>query len=82
MKRVKMILQGQSRMNNGRQKLVYFLNINGLVESVSAVKRLIKQNAIKINGVIVEDFEHEINCHDEMLIRIGNRIVYEKTRTK
>jgi len=56
---------------NGTQKLTEILVEAKLCKSASEVKRLIKQNAISINGEKISDILYEIS--DESTIKVGKR---------
>ena len=54
-------------------KLVDFLYSEGLVLSKGECKRLIKQSAIKVNDIPVDDINYEINPKMNITIKVGKR---------
>ena len=54
-------------------KIVNLAKNKGLVESNSEIRRLIKQGAVKVNGVSIEDINYMISCKQQSIIKIGKR---------
>ncbi len=54
-------------------KLVDFLYLQGLVQSKGECKRLIKQSAIKINDLPINDINYEIQKSMNVTIKVGKR---------
>jgi tyrosyl-tRNA synthetase len=46
----------------------------GLVPSVTEAQRMLKQHAVKIDGILVEDQEHMISVPSEHVYQVGKRI--------
>ena len=54
-------------------KIVDLIKESKLVESNSEIRRLIKQNAIKIDSVVVSDIHYEIVPDKDIIVKIGKR---------
>jgi tyrosyl-tRNA synthetase len=59
--------------NDGRLGVAYLLKDAGLVSSTSEAFRMIKQGAVKIDGVKVEDRSLEINAGTTGVYQVGKR---------
>jgi len=53
--------------------IVELIKESQLVSSNSEIRRLIKQNAIKINDEVVNDMHFNVPCKKELIIKIGKR---------
>ena len=54
-------------------KIVDLIKESKLVQSNSEIRRLIKQNAIKIDSVVVSDIHYEIVPDKDIIVKIGKR---------
>ncbi len=59
--------------NNGRLGLAHLLKMAGLVSSTSEAFRMIKQGAVRIDGVRVEDRSLEIDAGSTSIYQVGKR---------
>jgi len=53
--------------------IIELVSLANLTESNAETKRLIKQNAVSINGNIVNDINHQVEVESEMVIKVGKR---------
>ena len=54
-------------------KILDIIYDSNLVESKSEIKRLIKQKAIKINDIPIEDTQYVVECKNDVIIKVGKR---------
>ena len=57
--------------------IVDLLKLFGAIKTSSEAKRLISENAIKINEVIISDFASQINWATGMTIKVGKHRIYK-----
>ena len=58
---------------SSKVKLVEVIKDSKLISSNSEIRRLIKQNAIKIDNVVISDIHYEIVPDKDLIIKIGKR---------
>ncbi len=65
----------EKKLKAGPRPLHALLTETGLAPSRSEADRLIKQGAVEIDGVRVEDVKHEVNLtkQKEILLRAGKK---------
>ena len=64
--------------NDVSQKLTDILAINNLIPSKSEAKRMIENNGIKINDIVIDDINHEITDKDEgSILKIGKKRIFK-----
>ena len=49
----------------------------GIITSTSEVRRLIKQNAIKIGGVTINSIDYQCVNNEEFLLQVGKKIAFK-----
>lgn len=49
------------------------LSLTGMVKGTSEARRLIKQNAVSLEGKKITDIEHQVKVEGELLIKIGKQ---------
>ena len=60
-------------INKDKEGALNLVYATGLVDSKSQTKRLIKQNAVKINGEKIKSWKEDIQIKDGMIIKIGKK---------
>lgn len=58
---------------NSDQLLVEVIASTGLTKSKGEARRLIKQNAVKLDGEICADINHTLTVGEEIIIKVGKR---------
>ncbi len=48
-----------------------------VIPSSSEVRRLVKQNAIKVDGVIIDSINYQCVNHEEFLLQVGKKIAFK-----
>ena len=55
------------------QLLVDVITSAGLTKSKGEARRLIKQNAVKLDGTVCCDIDHTLTAGNELVIKVGKR---------
>ena len=70
---IKEIELDKEKLEDGEMWIVDLVDITGLVESKSQIRRLIKQGAVRFNDEKYEKINIDIEVEDEMIIRVGKK---------
>ena len=63
----------KDELKEGHIWIVKLLSILNLSNSNSEARRLISQNAVKIDGETIKDFDIDINIREDMVVQVGKR---------
>ncbi len=63
----------QAQLTDGKAWIVKLISELGLVPSNGEGRRMVKQGAVKIDGIKVEDADAEVEVKQDMVIQVGKR---------